>query len=199
MKSIYQEFNWRRVAQAMGLLLVIMLLAMVVTYLVNPNVHEATKAIMPRSSESFSAVSGTLGELRLYIVNNCFTVPLGMLIFALLPIPYLYLWQPIFTFIGPGVLYGLVARINLSLFPKIILSTTSHNLVEMLAFATMIVILQPLNQWVCSFVWRHRTERSTTLVSELKQVLVRWFTIALPIFILAAVLETYLDTWLGGL
>ena len=122
-----------------------------------------------------------------------------MFVLALIPIPYLYLINIVGTAIGPGILFGLGARLSFNKALIIILGSLPHMLVELLGLCLFASAIYPINLWIRRKIFRQRLLIHTKLVYELKVGVIRYVKYVLPAMLLAAVLETYVADWLFSL
>src|SRR5574337_602059 len=115
----------------LGILTVVIVISAVITYIINPNLSDTLNSVSSNISKSVSQKSG-LNLVVAYIFNNGFKVPMGMLIFSVIPLRFLYWIQPLFTAILPGILFGIAFRYSVAKAFIILISSLPHMLLEIL-------------------------------------------------------------------
>lgn len=175
----------------------IMMVAGLVTYLVNPNIQELIGSVEPAVSRSIDKTT-QWNQFVAYITHNGFSVPIQMFAFALIPVPFLYWLQPMATALLPGILFGIILRYSFDTGGVVVLSALPHTLLELLAYSALLVVLANLNHWVRSKVFK-RTGNKETFVNVLKSVIFAYMVFVVPLIICAAFFETYVADWISNI
>lgn len=179
---------------------IVLMVTTVITYWVNPDLKSVLDGVaskVPEGLEESEGVSRVMG----YIMNNGFTVPFQMFLFALLPIPFLYCIQITMTAVLPGILFGLILRYDLKEAVVIIISSLPHFYIELLGLSVMAALLYRLNNALYRRWYMKLTKRpiSFDLKDEVVRLLKYYVLLVLPIIIIAALTETYVAQWLNDL
>lgn len=134
-----------------------------------------------------------------FIINNGFRVPLQMLILSLIPIPFLYCVNLISTSTIIGIMFGFVINFDFHKGLIIIVSSIPHAIVEILAMCFVVSSLFKLNQAIVrkiSNLFRKEKKQNVSFKQALIQLIKTYILIALPLYIIAAFLETYFTEWI---
>lgn len=192
-----------RTIRFLSLMISLTLLATIITYLINPDMSHVLNTT---SNVTPTAVAHAKGWslVGAYFLHNGVQIPLVMLILSLIPIGYLYLWNPILTAILPGVLYGIALRHSVRAGLAILIGSLPHSLLEYTEMCVMAAFLFEINR-IIRLKWRHWRKR-TTLTQPLMPVwqpLLKGYLIAVvPLCLAAAICETFVaDTianWING-
>lgn len=193
---IIREFTYEWLKRLV-VLVGIMMVAGLVTYLINPNIQELIGSVEPAVSRSIDKTT-QWNQFVAYITHNGFSVPIQMFAFALIPVPLLYWLQPMATALLPGVLFGIILRYSFDTGVVLVLSALPHTLLELLAYSTLLVVLANLNHWVRSKVFK-RTGNKETFVYVLKSVIFAYMVFVVPLIICAAFFETYVADWISNI
>ena len=162
----------------------------VIAYIASSSLkHTVTSTDLFAGNSAFDNSTG-FKEFMGYFVNNGLQVPFQMLIFAIIPIPYVYLLNLILSAVAPGVLIGAILRYSLAKGFVLTLSSLPHMLVELFAFSLFAAALFRVNYWIRSKVWK-RVQVETSFLFEIKCCLFRYFKYVIFLILLAAFLETY--------
>ena len=184
-----------KTAKYLSIMMVVIIISAVITYIINPNFSDTLNSVSSNVSKSVSQKSG-LNLVVAYIFNNGFKVPIGMLIFSIIPIRFLYWIQPLFTAILPGILFGIAFRYSVAKAFIILISSLPHMLLELLAYCVWIVVLDQLNKWIRYKISRKK-QTSTKLFYEFKLILISYVKYVLPLIVIAAFTETYVADWIS--
>lgn len=178
--------------------IIITVLAAVITYLINPDLKGTLGGISSKIPKSMDQSTG-LNLVRDYIKNNGFVVPLQMLLFALIPIPFLYGLQPTITAAMPGILYGLILRYDLEKGFIVILSSLPHYFLELLGYCIFMALLYRLNSALYSRLYSKvlKSKKRYQFNYELANTLKYFFILVLPVIIVAAFTETYVADFIA--
>lgn len=171
----------------------ITLLAMIITYLINPDLKETMEGVGNRLPDDVKESTG-IAKVWSYIVNNGFMVPLQMLVLSLIPIQFLYFINIILTVSLPGILFGIALRGDFGEGFKIIISSIPHYVFEVFALCLLAAVLFKLNRVVRTKI-RNIFKKDKYKVSFIREGLASikvYLYFALPIIIIAAFLETYI-------
>ena len=149
-------------------------------------------------------ISKTNGLIKLwqYIINNGFKVPFQMLILSLIPIPFLYFLNLLSTTIITGIAFGFAIHFDLNKGLLMVLSSIPHTIIELLAMCFVISGLYKLNKTIIkkiSNLFRKNKKQNFSFKLAFSNLLKIYFLIALPLYILAALLETYLTNYIYNL
>lgn len=147
-----------------------------------------------RSPDQLEEATG-INKVWSYVVHNGFTVPSQMLILAVVPIQFLYLLNVISTSLLPGILFGIVLRVDAGKGFEIILSAMTHYFVEIFALCLFAAVLFELNQAVRSKIQHvfKKDKDGISFVGKLLKTMKVYIVLVLPLIILAAFLETYIS------
>ncbi|WP_129045589.1 stage II sporulation protein M [Companilactobacillus metriopterae] len=174
----------------------ITIITAVIIYLIHPDLHSVVKSASNAYPNEIENKSGFTLFIQ-YILNNGFKVPLQMFIFALIPIPFLYLINVFYTSLLPGLLYGVAYTLAFQKGFAITIGSMPHFLSETFAFCLFASAVYPINLWIRDKIF-HR-ENNSTFWFEIKLFLKRYILYVLPLIILAAFLETYVADWITNL
>ncbi|WBM78773.1 stage II sporulation protein M [Lactococcus lactis] len=184
-----------KTAKYLSIMMVVIIISAVITYIINPNFSDTLNSVSSNVSKSVSQKSG-LNLVVAYIFNNGFKVPIGMLIFSIIPIRFLYWIQPLFTAILPGILFGIAFRYSVAKAFIILISSLPHMLLELLAYCVWIVALDQLNKWIRYKISRKK-QTNTQLFDEFKLILISYVKYVIPLIVIAAFTETYVADWIS--
>ncbi|MGN2263788.1 stage II sporulation protein M [Lactococcus lactis] len=184
-----------KTAKYLSIMMVVIIISAVITYIINPNFSDTLNSVSSNVSKSVSQKSG-LNLVVAYIFNNGFKVPIGMLIFSIIPIRFLYWIQPLFTAILPGILFGIAFRYSVAKAFIILISSLPHMLLELLAYCVWIVVLDQLNKWIRYKISRKK-QTNTQLFDEFKLILISYVKYVIPLIVIAAFTETYVADWIS--
>ena len=179
----------------LSIIMLVVIISAVITYVVNPNLSDTLNSVSSNISKSVSQKSG-LNLVVAYIFNNGFKVPMGMLIFSIIPLRFLYWIQPLFTAILPGILFGIAFRYLVAKAFIILISSLPHMLLEIFAFCLWMVALDRFNKWIRYKISRKKSA-NTNLLKELKLLLSPYIKYVLPLMVIAAFTETYVADWIS--
>lgn len=186
-----------KTAKYLSIMMVVIIISAVITYIINPNFSDTLNSVSSNVSKSVSQKSG-LNLVVAYIFNNGFKVPIGMLIFSIIPIRFLYWIQPLFTAILPGILFGIAFRYSVAKAFIILISSLPHMLLELLAYCVWIVALDQLNKWIRYKISRKK-QTNTQLFDEFKLILISYVKYVIPLIVIAAFTETYVADWISNI
>ncbi|PFG84354.1 stage II sporulation protein M [Lactococcus lactis] len=186
-----------KTAKYLSIMMVVIIISAVITYIINPNFSDTLNSVSSNVSKSVSQKSG-LNLVVAYIFNNGFKVPIGMLIFSIIPIRFLYWIQPLFTAILPGILFGIAFRYSVAKAFIILISSLPHMLLELLAYCVWIVALDQLNKWIRYKISRKK-QTNTQLFDEFKLILISYVKYVIPLIVIAAFTETYVADWINNI
>lgn len=179
----------------------IMILTIVITYSIDMNVKAMIKGIDNDISSSVKQSSG-LSAVIIYIVNNGFIVPLQMFLLSLIPIQFLYFFNLIYSSILPGIVIGILLKIDFYKAIANIISVFPHTTLEILGFCIFASVLFQLNKSIRSKIRelfnKNNSERTSVIKSLLSTIKIYIFAV-IPVIILAAFCEEYLREFLYSL
>ena len=179
----------------LSILMIVIIISAVITYIINPNFSDTLNSVSSNVSKSVSQKSG-LNLVVAYIFNNGFKVPIGMLIFSIIPIRFLYWIQPLFTAILPGILFGIVFRYSVAKAFILLISSLPHMLLELLAYCVWMVALDQLNKWI-RYKISKKKQTNTKFLDEFKVLLISYVKYVIPLIVIAAFTETYVADWIS--
>ena len=179
----------------LSILMIVIIISAVITYIINPNFSDTLNSVSSNVSKSVSQKSG-LNLVVAYIFNNGFKVPIGMLIFSIIPIRFLYWIQPLFTAILPGILFGIVFRYSVAKAFILLISSLPHMLLELLAYCVWMVALDQLNKWI-RYKISKKKQTNTKFLDEFKVLLTSYVKYVIPLIVIAAFTETYVADWIS--
>lgn len=192
-----------RTIRFLSLMLSLTLLAAIITYLINPDMSHVLNATSSATPTSVSHAKGW-SLVSAYFLHNGVQIPLVMLVLSLIPIGYLYLWNPILTAILPGVLYGIALRHSVRAGLAIMIGSLPHCLLEYSEMCVLAAFLFEINR-IIRLKWHHWCKR-TTLTQPLMPVwqplLKGYLIVVVPLCLAAAICETFvadfIANWLNG-
>ncbi|AXN66715.1 hypothetical protein A7U61_12530 [Lactococcus lactis] len=179
----------------LSILMIVIIISAVITYIINPNFSDTLNSVSSNVSKSVSQKSG-LNLVVAYIFNNGFKVPIGMLIFSIIPIRFLYWIQPLFTAILPGILFGIAFRYSVAKAFILLISSLPHMLLELLAYCVWMVALDQLNKWI-RYKISKKKQTNTKFLDEFKVLLISYVKYVIPLIVIAAFTETYVADWIS--
>ena len=171
----------------------IMILTIVITYSIDMNVEAMIKGIDNDISRSVKQSSG-LGAVIIYIVNNGFIVPLQMFLLSLIPIQFLYFFNLIYSSVLPGIVIGILLKIDFYKAIANIISVFPHTTLEILGFCIFASVLFQLNKSIRSKIrelFKKNGER-TSIIKSLHNTIKIYIFVVIPVIVLAAICEEYL-------
>ncbi len=180
-----------------GIMMFMAILTFIISLVFYPS-DEIFKEITNKMTTNSEELKG-LDKVWMYIVNNAFIVPLQMLFLALLPVPFLYFLNVISTSIITGIVFGFAIHVLPNFGWILVLSSTPHAVIEILAFCFVASGLWSLNQSIVRKVsnFLKKEKKCGLSISESIYNLIRIYVfIALPLFIIAAFGETYLTDFI---
>lgn len=176
------------------------LISFILSIIFSPSL-ETFKNMSNQAPSSLDNVQG-LHKLWNYILNNAIQVPFQMFIFSLIPIPFLYFLNMISTSIITGIVFGFAIHFDFNKGSIMVISSIPHTIIEILAMCFVISGLYKLNQAIIrkiSNLFRKTKKQNLSFKLALSNLLKIYFLIALPLYIIAAFLETYLTDFIYNL
>jgi len=176
------------------------LISFILSIIFSPSL-ETFKNISNQVPSNLDNVQG-LHKLWNYILNNAIQVPFQMFIFSLIPIPFLYFLNMISTSIITGIAFGFAIHFDFNKGAIMVISSIPHAIIEILAMCFVISGLYKLNQAIIrkiSNLFRKTKKQNFSFKLALSNLLKIYFLIALPLYIIAAFLETYLTDFIYNL
>ena len=136
-----------------------------------------------------------------FIVHNGFKVPLGMLVFSLVPIQFLYVIHIIMSASLPGVVFGAILQENVTTGVEVIVSAMPHFIFEMSAFCLFASILFELNQIVRNKIMNlyKKDKKEVFFIEKVIETVKVYVILVIPIIIVASFMETYLADIISNL
>ncbi|WP_145464415.1 stage II sporulation protein M [Staphylococcus hominis] len=200
MLKIKDENYFKRSLKIFIIATSLLLLSFTLSIIFSPSI-ETFKNIPNKVPSSLDNAQG-LNKLWQYILNNAIRVPFQMFIFSLIPIPFLYFLNIISTSIITGIAFGFAIHIDLNKGLLMVLSSIPHAIIELLAMCFVISGLYKLNKTIIrkiSNLFRKNKKQNFSFKLAFSNLLKIYFLIALPLYILAAFLETYLTDFIYNL
>ncbi|MBA8778799.1 stage II sporulation protein M [Staphylococcus schleiferi subsp. coagulans] len=176
------------------------LLSFALSIMFSPSL-ETFKHISNQVPSSLDNAQG-LDKLWNYILNNAIQVPFQMLILSLIPIPFLYFLNMISTTVITGIVFGFAIHFDFNKGIIMIVSSIPHSIIEILAMCFVISGLYKTNQTIIrkiSNLFRKSKKQNFSFKLALSNLLKIYLLIALPLYILAAILETYFTDFIYNL
>ncbi len=179
---------------------IIFIITFVLAIIFTPSI-ETFKNLGSGTSNKLSEAHG-LRKVWEYIINNGFRTPLQMLIIAMIPIPFLYFANLISTIIITGIVFGFAVHLDVYKGPIMVLSSIPHTIIEILAMCFVISGLYKLNQAIIrkmSNLFRKNKKQRFSLKLAIINLFKIYVFIALPLYIIAAFIETYFPSFIDNL
>ncbi|WP_270234849.1 stage II sporulation protein M [Staphylococcus warneri] len=177
--------------------LIILIISFILSSIFSPSL-DTFKNMGDQIPSSLDKATG-LNKVWEFIINNGFRVSLQMLILSLIPIPFLYCVNLISTNTITGIMFGFVINFDFHKGLIIIVSSIPHIIVEILAMCFVVSSLYKLNQAIVrkiSNFFRKEKKQKYSVKQALIQLIKTYLFIALPLYIIAAFLETYFTEWI---
>ena len=177
--------------------IIIFLIAFVLSIIFSPPL-ETFKNTANGISSKLSEAHG-MNKVWLYILNNAIKVPFQMFVFSLIPIPFLYFLNIISTNIITGIDFAFAIHLNINKGIIIVMSSIPHSVVETIAMCFVLSGLYKLNQSILRKVgnmFRKTKKKEISFKRALIDLFKVYLFIALPLYILAAFLETYFTSFI---
>lgn len=164
--------------------LVLIFLASVVTFLVNPEIKD-------RLGDGLETTG--LSKVWDYVKNNGFYVPLQMFILALIPVQFLYLANIIVTNIALGFFIGFALRMDLYKGIGLTVASIPHTIVEIFAYCLLAAILFELNRSIRALIGNifRKHKRPINIHINTIEMIKIYILFVLPLIVIAALVETY--------
>ena len=178
----------------------IFLITLILAIIFSPSL-ETLKNMTDGQHGTISKTNGLIKDWQ-YILNNGFKVPFQMLILSLIPIPFLYFLNLLSTTIITGIVFGFAINFDLNKGLTMVLSSAPHTIIEIFAMCFVISGLYKLNKTIIrkiSNLFRKTKKQNFSFKLAFSNLLKIYFLIALPLYILAAFLETYLTDFIYNL
>lgn len=181
-----------RTIRFLSLMLSLTLLAAIITYLINPDMSHVLNTASNVTPSSVSHAKGW-SLVGAYFLHNGVQIPLVMLVLSLIPIGYLYLWNPILTAILPGILYGIVLRHSVRSGLAILIGSLPHSLLEYTEMCVLAAFLFEINRIIRLkwHHWRKRTETTQPLMPVWRPLFKGYLMAVVPLCLAAAICETF--------
>lgn len=195
-KATYQRFNWWRAGRYLAFWAGLLICTTVAIYLFKPSAQTVLSGISAGIPDSFKQAEGGVLVWK-YAFHNGLSVPLQMLVLALIPVPFLYLINAAMTALSLGAVFGIITAVNPQHALDVFLAGLPHTFTEFVAFAIVASALQSLNCWMRQLVWHRNQPRQGNFLALFKPIVLTWLLMALPIFIISAVFQTYLAPYLS--
>ncbi|MEX2948425.1 stage II sporulation protein M [Staphylococcus warneri] len=197
MLNIRDKHYFQRTMKWFIFAMIILIISFILSTIFSPSL-DTFKSIGDKIPSSLDKATG-LNKVWEYIINNGFRVPLQMLILSLIPIPFLYCINLISTSTITGIIFGFVIHFDFHKGLIMILSSIPHAIVEILAMCFVVSSLYKLNQAIIRKIgnlFRKEKKQKYSVNQALSQLIKTYILIALPIYIIAAFLETYFTEWI---
>ncbi|WP_429971097.1 stage II sporulation protein M [Fructilactobacillus sp. Tb1] len=170
-------------------LVLFFLVVAVITFIVNIVVRYNSVGYLQRVYSGFEPKS-EFDEFLYIFRNNALTVPLVVLIVALIPIPYLWMYAIVMN----GIIFGTAFAIpftnaKVTLF-EMFTELICHSIIELFAFFILFTVAFKLNKAVCQKLYKHG---KNSVKKAIGNYLKLYFIYVLPLLFIAALLETYVS------
>ncbi|PTJ53637.1 hypothetical protein BU019_00655 [Staphylococcus simulans] len=200
MLNIQDSNYFKRTIKIFVVAMTLILIAFVFSLIFSPSI-ETFKCISSGLPSNLEDAQG-LNKVWEYILNNGGRVPLQMFIFSLIPIPFLYCLNIISTSIVTGIMFGFAIHIDFNKGIIMVGSAIPHAIIEIFAMCIVISGLYKLNQAIVrkiSNLFRSNKKQNFSFKLALSNLLKVYLLVALPLYILAAFLETYFTDFIYNL
>lgn len=190
----------RRTLKIFIIALIIMLIAFILAFIFSPSLETFKK--LTSGEHSKISTSYGLSKVWQFILNNAFQVPFQMFILSLIPIPFLYFLNIISTSIITGIVSAFALHLNFSKSIVMIIASIPHITIELLAMAFVISPLYKLNQSIIrkvSNLFRNNKKENISFRITVINLFKIYLLYALPLYIIAAFLETYFTAFIYNL
>ena len=177
--------------------IIIFLIAFVLSIIFSPSLETFKNTANGISSKLIEAHG--MNKVWLYILNNAIKVPFQMFVFSLIPIPFLYFLNIIFTNIITGIDFAFAIYLNINKGIIMVMSSIPNSVVETIAMCFVLSGLYKLNQSILRKVgnmFRKTKKKEISFKKALIDLFKVYLFIALPLYILAAFLETYFTSFI---
>ncbi|AYU54111.1 stage II sporulation protein M [Staphylococcus debuckii] len=174
-----------------------LILGIILAYIFHPSFN-TLKSIGDKIPEHLNHESG-LHKVWGFIYENGLRVPSQMFILALIPIPFLYLLNTIFTAVLPGVLLGFLLNFTPYRGFIAVIATIPHYTFEVFGLCIVASGLYKVNQAIIRKItnlFRSNKKENYSLKEALLNLIKAFVLIGLPLIIIAAFLETYVSEWI---
>ncbi|MBW4836740.1 MAG: stage II sporulation protein M [Staphylococcaceae bacterium] len=197
MFKIHDNTYIRRTIIFLTTTLIIFLITFILAVIFSPS----TETIKNISNSIPKNISNAVGLQKVweYILNNAFKVPLQMLIFAFIPIPFLYYLNIMNTAIAPAIALGFAINFDIYKGAMMTISSIPHFFVEVLAFCLVASALVKVNQSISRKIinlFSKTKKEDLSFKSSIVNLLKIYIFNALPLFVLAAFFENYLSKFI---
>lgn len=197
MINIDDSNYFKRTIKIFMIAIIIFLIAFVLSIIFSPSL-ETFKNTANGISSKLSEVHG-MNKVWLYILNNAIKVPFQMFLFSLIPIPFLYFLNIISTNVITGIVFAFAIHLNINKGIIMVMSSIPHSVVETIAMCFVLSGLYKLNQSILRKVgnmFRKTKKKEISFKKALIDLFKVYLFIALPLYILAAFLETYFTSFI---
>ncbi|MEW6856246.1 hypothetical protein ABG752_10405 [Streptococcus iniae] len=134
---MFVDKTYQKTSDFMLYAVILLVLTTVVTYAINPNTSRLVTAIATKIPTKLSQANG-MEKVMIYIQHNAFTVPLKMLLLALLPIPFLFLIHLLLSVTILGIAFAIVLRYDAGQGMALILSSLPHSFLSFLEYVYLL-------------------------------------------------------------
>ncbi|EGG60368.1 stage II sporulation protein M [Staphylococcus epidermidis] len=197
MININDSNYFKRTIKIFMIAIIIFLIAFVLSMIFSPSL-ETFKSTSNGISSKLSEAHG-LNKVWHYIFNNAIKVPFQMFVFSLIPIPFLYFLNIISTNVITGIIFAFAIHLNLNKGIIMVMSSIPHSVVETIAMCFVLSGLYKLNQSILRKVgnlFRKTKKKEISFKMTLIDLFKVYLFIALPLYILAAFIETYFTSFI---
>ncbi|MFB4213384.1 stage II sporulation protein M [Shouchella sp. JSM 1781072] len=174
--------------------LIVIFITFIVAAFVSPDFESLFGSLASGGSESDHS---QWERFWLYVVNNGVYVPMQMFLFALIPIPFLYVFNLVSTSISVGlVLYlPMALRSEELVFSDILMGIVPHIFVEFLGFCLVASLLYQLNRSITRWLtnlFRKEKKEQVSIWKNMKMFFLGYLVLVLPVLVFAAVIEAFI-------
>ncbi|BFT97113.1 stage II sporulation protein M [Staphylococcus epidermidis] len=188
---------FKRTIKIFMMAIIIFLIAFILSMIFSSSL-ETFKNTSNGISSELSEAHG-LNKVWHYILNNAIKVPFQMLVFSIIPIPFLYFLNIISTNVIMGIVFAFAIHLNFNKGIIMVMSSIPHSIVEIIAMCFVLSGLYKINQSILRKVgniFRKTKKKEISFKIALSDLFKVYLFIALPLYILAAFLETYFTSFI---
>lgn len=194
-----RKIYFQRALKFLLLMTVILVIVATVAFLINYHLKKSALQFLYKTFSSFFNPSNTLKEIGQFIINGGIIIPLQMFILSLIPIPFLYILNLIYTAYIPGVILGIAIRQFSEIPIRPILIYLPFIIIEFFAFSFLAATLYNLNKNIRKKIHHFfsKDKKQIFILNSFKDTLKAYSFVTLPLIIISAILFRYLSSFLN--
>ncbi|WP_122646391.1 stage II sporulation protein M [Enterococcus mediterraneensis] len=191
---IQDKAMWRRAKKYALFSLVLITLSCVVTFIIHPDLNKLVDGL---GSTIQRGNKEQENEFISYLKNNGFKVPRGMFLMGLIPVPWIYLLNLIFSSIVLGIALSMPLIDSHLSFVKILLTVFTYAPFEIFAYCIFAALIKPMNNAIIKNLLNlvKKGERVPFFI-KLKRVFIGYLVLVLPLIIISGFIEAYVADFL---